>query len=328
MPITAAITAVHGYVPDYVLTNQELATMVDTSDEWITTRTGIKERRILKGEAQGTSVMATEAVRGLCEKRGISPNEIDVVICATITPDMFFPNCANMVCENLGIKNALGFDLLAACTGFLYALETGNNFIKSGNYKKVVVIGADKMSTITDYQQRTSCILFGDGAGCALLEPNEEGLGVQDSLLRNDGQSLESLNIKAGGSTYPITEQTLLNREQYFHQDGKAVFRYAVTRMADATAEVMERNNLVGDDIAYLVPHQANRRIIEATAKRMGIGMEKVTMNIQKYGNTTGATVPLCLWEWENQFKKGDNLMLSAFGGGFTWGSIYLKWAY
>jgi len=326
--INAAITAVHGWVPPYVLTNQELEQLVDTSDEWIQTRTGIRERRILKGEGQGTSVMAAEAVKGLCEKQNISPEEIDVIICATITPDMMFPNCANMVSEKVGATNALGFDLVAACSGFIYALETGSNYIKSGNYKKVVVVGADKMSSITNYEDRTSCILFGDAAAAVLLEPDTEGLGIQDTILRNDGQSKELLYLKAGGSAYPASEETVRNREHYFFQDGKSVFRFAVTRMADVSVEIMERNGLKGEDIAYLVPHQANRRIIEATANRMGVSMEKVTLNIERYGNTTAATIPLCLWEWESKFNKGDNLILSAFGGGFTWGSVYLKWAY
>lgn len=326
--INAAITAVNGWVPPYVLTNEELEKMVDTSDEWIRTRTGITERRILKGEGQGTSVMAIEAVKGLCEKRGISPEEIDVIICATITPDMMFPNCANLVTEAIGAKNALGFDLAAACSGFLYGLETGNNFIKSGNYKKVIVVGADKMSAITNYEDRTSCILFGDGAAAVLLEPTEEDLGIKDTILRNDGQSKDLLYLKAGGSAYPASEETVRNKEHYFFQDGKSVFRFAVTRMADVSAEIMERNDLTGEDIAYLVPHQANKRIIEATASRMGISMDKVTLNIDHFGNTTAATIPLCLWEWEKEFKKGDNLILSAFGGGFTWGSIFLKWAY
>jgi len=326
--INAAITAVNGWLPPYVLTNKELEQLVDTSDEWIKTRTGITERRILKGEGQGTSVMAAEAVKGLCEKRGISPEEIDVIICATITPDMMFPNCANMVTEKVGAKNAMGFDLVAACSGFLYALETGSNFIKSGNYKKVVVVGADKMSSITNYEDRTSCILFGDGAAAVLLEPTEEDFGIKDTILRNDGQSKDILYLKAGGSAYPASEETVRNKDHYFVQDGKSVFRFAVTRMADVSVEVMERNGLTGDDIAYLVPHQANKRIIEATANRMGVSMDKVTLNIERYGNTTAATIPLCLWEWEDKFKKGDNLILSAFGGGFTWGSIYVKWAY
>ncbi len=328
MSITAAITAVHGYVPPYILTNKELEDLVETSDEWIRTRTGIVERRILKGEGQGTSVMATEAVKGLLEKSNTKPEEVDGIICATITPDMFFPNTSNLITQNVGAVNAFGFDLVAACSGFLYALETGSNFIKSGSYKKIVVVGADKMSSITNYKDRTSCILFGDAAAAVLLEPNEEGFGVKDTIIRNDGMSKDCLYIKGGGSAYPSTEETVRNGWHYFHQDGKTVFKYAVTRMADVSAEIMERNNLIGDDVAYLVPHQANKRIIEATAKRMGVGMDKVTMNIERYGNTTAATIPLCLWEWEKAFKKGDNLILAAFGGGFTWGSIYLKWGF
>ncbi|MDW7692362.1 beta-ketoacyl-ACP synthase III [Flammeovirgaceae bacterium SG7u.111] len=326
--ITAAITAVHGWVPPYILDNKELEQLVDTNDEWIRTRTGIKERRILKGEGQGTSVMATKAVEGLCEKRGIDPKEIDAIICATITPDMPFPSTANLVCENVGAENALSFDLSAACSGFIYALETGANFIRSGNYSKVVIIGADKMSSIVNYEDRATCILFGDGAAAVLLEPNNEGLGVMDAILKTDGSGAEMLNMKAGGSARPITPEILAAKEHYFYQDGKHVFKYAVTNMADAAADIMERNKLTGDDVAYLVPHQANRRIIEATAKRMGVSMDKVTMNIERYGNTTAATVPLCLWDFEKDFKKGDNLVLAAFGGGFTWGSIYLKWAY
>jgi 3-oxoacyl-[acyl-carrier-protein] synthase-3 len=328
MPITAAITAVHGYLPEYVLTNEELSRLVDTSDEWIRTRTGIRERRLLKGEGRGTSVMAIEAVKGLLAKSGTSPEEVDVIICATITPDMSFPNCSNLVSQAIGAVNAMGFDLAAACSGFLYALETGSNFIRSGRYRKVVVVGADKMSAITDYEDRTSCILFGDGAGAVLLEPNEEGYGVVDTILRNDGMSQDCLYLKAGGSAYPASEETIRQKWHYFHQDGKTVFKYAVTRMADVAASIMERNGLAGDDVAYLVPHQANQRIIEATANRMGVGMDKVTMNIERYGNTTAATIPLCLWEWEPKFKKGDNLVLAAFGGGFTWGSIYLKWGH
>ncbi|MEO1052688.1 MAG: beta-ketoacyl-ACP synthase III [Bacteroidota bacterium] len=327
--INACITAVSGWVPSYRLTNAELEKVVDTTDEWITTRTGIKERRILKGEGQGTSVMAAKAVENLLDKRGISPDEVDVVICATVTPDMMFPSTANLICDKVGIRNAMSFDSLAACSGFLYALETGSNFIKSGQYKKVVVVGADKMSSITNYNDRTTCVLFGDGAGAVLLEPNESGEGILDSILRSDAQyGKEFLYLKAGGSAYPASEETLANSEHYFVQDGPNVFKYAVTNMADVSAEIMEKNRLEGDDIAYLVPHQANKRIIEATARRMEIEMDKVTLNIDKYGNTTAATIPLCLWEWEKNFKKGDNLILASFGAGFTWGAIYLKWCY
>jgi 3-oxoacyl-[acyl-carrier-protein] synthase-3 len=326
--ITAAITAVNGYVPDYILTNAELEKMVDTTSEWILERTGIKERRILKGKGQGTSVMVAEAVKGLCQKRGIDPKEIDVLIVATITPDMTFPCTANLVTEMIGTGNILSFDMLAACSGFIYALETGANFIKSGNYKKVVVVGADKMSSIINYKDRTSCILFGDGAGAVLLEPNYEGLGVQDAILRTDAIGKDLLYVKAGGSANPLTEENISTSDRYFFQDGKSVFKFAVTRMADVAAEMMEKHHLTSDDVAYLVPHQANKRIIDATAQRMGVGSDKVTMNIDRYGNTTGATIPLCLWDYENKFKKGDNLILAAFGGGFTWGAVYLKWAY
>jgi len=326
--LTAAITAVHGYVPDYVLTNQELEKMVDTTDQWITERTGIKERRILKGENKGTSIMATEAVKGLIAKANINPLDIDVIICATVTSDMAFPCTANLVADMVGAKNAMSFDMLAACSGFIYALETGANYITTGRYKKVVVIGADKMSAIVNYQDRTSCILFGDGAGAVLLEPNTEGLGVRDAILKSDASGKDLLYVRAGGSANPITAENINSPDRYFYQDGKAVFKYAVTRMADVAEEMMKRHGLSGDDVAYLVPHQANKRIIDATAERMGIGPEKVTMNIERYGNTTGATIPLCLWDYEKNFKKGDNLILAAFGGGFTWGAIYLKWAY
>ncbi|MDQ3394178.1 MAG: ketoacyl-ACP synthase III [Bacteroidota bacterium] len=325
---SAAITAVSGYVPPYILDNKELEKLVETNDEWIRSRTGIRERRILKGEGAGTSVLATEAVNELCKKRGIDPLQIEVLICATITPDMPFPSTANIICDNIGAKNALSFDMSAACSGFIYALETGSNFIRSGRYKYVVVIGADKMSAITNYKDRNSCILFGDGAGAVLLERNYEGLGVMDAILKTDGSGKELIKLKAGGSAYPISHEHIDAGDHYFYQDGKSVFKYAVTYMADVTAEILEKNNLTGEDIAYLVPHQANRRIIEATANRMNIGMEKVTMNIEKFGNTTAATIPLCLWEWEKEFKKNDNLILAAFGGGFTWGAVYLKWAY
>jgi 3-oxoacyl-[acyl-carrier-protein] synthase-3 len=326
--ITAAITAVAGFVPDYVLTNEELEKMVDTNDEWIQTRTGIKERRILKGEGQGTSVMATKVLEKLLANRGIDSMELDGIIVATITPDYFFPTTANLIADNVGAKNAMSFDMAAACSGFLYALETGVNYIRSGMYKKIAVIGADKMSSITDYSDRNSCILFGDGAAGVLLEPNNEGLGIQDTILRSDGVGKDLIYIKGGGSAYGVSEDTIKKGYHYFYQDGKSVFKYAVNSMAGIAAEVMERNNLTGEDIAYLVPHQANKRIIDATANKMGVGPEKVTLNIERYGNTTAATIPLCLWEWEDKFKKGDNLILAAFGGGFTWGATYLKWAY
>jgi 3-oxoacyl-[acyl-carrier-protein] synthase-3 len=326
--IHAAITAVHGYVPDYILTNKELETIVDTSDEWITSRTGIKERRILKGEGLGTSDMAVEAVNGLLKKRGIGAEEIDLIIFCTTTPDFPFPASANILADKIGAKNAWGYDLQAACSGFIYGLSTGSQFIESGKHKKVLVVGGDKMSSIINYQDRTTCIIFGDGCGAVLLEPNEEGLGVQDSILRSDGSGRNYLGQKAGGSARPATAETVANNEHVVHQEGQAVFKFAVTNMADVAAEIMERNNLTSDDIAWLVPHQANKRIIDATASRMGVSTDKVMINIERYGNTTNGTIPLCLWEWESKLKKGDNLILAAFGGGFTWGSVYLKWAY
>jgi 3-oxoacyl-[acyl-carrier-protein] synthase-3 len=326
--ISAAITGVQGYVPDYVLTNKELEVLVDTNDEWITSRTGIKERRILKGEGLGTSYLGAKAVEGLLAKTNTKPEEIDLLICATVTPDYFFPNSANLICKSVGIRETASFDLSAACSGFLNALATGTAFIESGRFKKIIVVGADKMSAIVDYTDRTTCILFGDGAGAVLLEANSEGLGVQDFILKSDGDGCESLMQKGGGSAYPPTHDTIDQKLHYIRQEGQSVFKFAVTRMADVSAEIMERNHLTGDDIAFLVPHQANKRIIDATANRMNIGEEKVMLNIQKYGNTTAATIPLCLWDYEKQLKKGDNLILAAFGGGFTWGSTYLKWAY
>ena len=326
--ITAAITGVQGYVPDYVLTNQELETMVETTDEWITTRTGIKERRILKGENQGTSVMATKAVQGLLEKTNTTPEEIDMLIVATVTPDMVFPATSNLVCADIGAVNAFGYDISAACCGFLYALTTGAQFIETGKYKKVVVVGADKMSAIIDYTDRATCIIFGDGAGAVMLEPTTEQVGVMDSILKSDGNGAEYLHMKAGGSARPATSETVAAKEHYVYQEGSAVFKFAVTNMADVSADIMERNNLEGDDISWLVPHQANKRIIDATARRMGITDEKVMLNIERYGNTTAGTIPLCLHDYEPQLKKGDNIILAAFGGGFTWGSVYLKWAY
>ncbi|MFD2873072.1 beta-ketoacyl-ACP synthase III [Mucilaginibacter ximonensis] len=326
--ITAAITAVNGYVPDYVLTNQELSTMVDTNDEWITTRTGIKERRILKGEGLGTSDLAAPAVEGLLKKRGIGPEEIDLIIFCTTTPDMPFPATANLFAHKIGAVNAWGFDMQAACSGFVFGLATGAQFIETGMHKKVLVVGADKMSSIVDYQDRATCIIFGDGAGAALLEPNYEGYGIKDSILKSDGSGIPFLHMKAGGSVKPASHATIDAREHFAYQEGKTVFKFAVTSMADVAADVMERNNLQSEDIAWLVPHQANKRIIDATAARCGISDDKVIVNIERYGNTTNATIPLCLWEWESKFKKGDNLILAAFGGGFTWGSMYLKWAY
>jgi len=326
--IHAAITAVHGYVPDYILTNQELETLVDTNDEWIVSRTGIKERRILKGEGLGTSDLAVPAVQGLLKKRGIGADEIDLIIFCTTTPDMPFPATANILGHKIGAVNAWGFDLQAACSGFLFGLATGSQFIESGKHKKVLVIGGDKMSSIVNYQDRATCIIFGDGCGAVLLEPNTEGNGVIDSILKSDGAGVPFLHQKAGGSVKPATHQTVDAREHFAYQEGPAVFRFAVTNMADVAHEVMERNHLVGDDIAWLVPHQANKRIIDATASRTGLSADKVIINIERYGNTTNGTIPLCLWEWESKFKKGDNLILAAFGGGFTWGSILLKWAY
>ena len=326
--IVPGITAVGGYVPDYILTNQELEKLVDTNDEWITSRTGIKERRILKGEQQGTSVMAVKVLQQLLEKSGTDPKELDAVIVATITPDYFFPTTANLITTEVGAVNAFSFDMAAACSGFIFALETGANYIRSGNYKKVAVIGADKMSSITNYSDRNSCILFGDGAAGVMLEPNAEGLGIYDTILRSDAVGKELIYLKGGGSVNPPSHETIDAGLHNFYQDGKSVFKYAVTCMADVAAEIMERNNLTGDDIKFLVPHQANKRIIDATANRMGVGTEKVMLNIQKYGNTTAATIPLCLYDYEDQLKKGDNLILAAFGGGFTWGSMYLKWAY
>ncbi|WP_343668668.1 beta-ketoacyl-ACP synthase III [Chitinophaga sp.] len=326
--ITAAITAVGGYVPDYVLSNKELEKLVDTTDEWIITRTGITERRILKGEGKGTSELCVPVALEICRKRGITPADIDLIIVATVTPDMVFPATANVVADKIGAKNAFGFDIAAACSGFLYALDTGARFIESGRYKKVMVIGADKMSSIIDYTDRTTCIIFGDGGAGVLLEPNEEGYGLIDSILKSDGHGREYLHMKAGGSAKPASIETVTNREHYVYQEGKMVFKYAVANMADAAAEIMERNKLSSDDIAWLVPHQANKRIIDATAHRMGLPEEKVMMNIQRYGNTTAGTLPLCLWDYEKQLKKGDNLVLAAFGGGFTWGATYLKWAY
>jgi 3-oxoacyl-[acyl-carrier-protein] synthase III len=326
--ITAAITAVGGYVPEYVLTNKELEKMVDTNDEWITTRTGIKERRILKGEGKGTSDLAAPAVLELCRKKGIDPLEIELLICCTTTPDMVFPATANIICDKIGAKNAWGFDISAACSGFIYGLTTGAKFIETGMHKKVVVVGADKMSAIVDYSDRTTCIIFGDGAGAVLLEPNTEGYGVLDSLLKSDGSGCKHLHMKAGGSVKPASIKTVTNKEHFIYQEGKAVFKFAVTGMAEAAFDIMQRNHLSSDDIAWLVPHQANKRIIDATAERMNLPEEKVMLNIQRYGNTTSGTIPLCLWDYEKQLKKGDNLILAAFGGGFTWGSVYVKWAY
>ena len=326
--INAAITGIQGYVPDYVLDNKELEKLVDTNDEWIVSRTGIKERRILKGKNKGSSDLGTAAVNGLLKKTNTLPEEIDLLICATATPDMLFPSTACLIANKVGAGNICAFDIMAACSGFLYALSTASKFIESGTYKKVIVVGCDKMSSIVDYTDRTTCVLFGDGAGAILLEPNFEGLGVQDTILRSDGGGGEFLRQKAGGSLHPASHKTVDAREHFVYQDGQPVFKAAVKSMADVSEEIMKRNNLTADDVAWLVPHQANKRIIDATSRRMGVGDEKVMLNIEKYGNTTTATIPLCLWDWESQLKKGDNLVLAAFGGGFTWGSIYLKWAY
>jgi 3-oxoacyl-[acyl-carrier-protein] synthase-3 len=324
--ISAAITGVQGYLPETILSNSDLAKMVDTTDEWILSRTGISERRIMKEGA--SSDMAAEAVKALIEKMDLDPLSIELVIVATVTPDHPFPSTANIVCDKAGLTNAWGFDLIAACSGFLYALETGAKFIEAGTHKKVLIIGVDKMSSIIDYQDRTTCVIFGDGAGAVLLEPNMESLGVQDAILRSDGSGRKFLIQPAGGSAFPATFDTVNNREHFVRQEGKTVYKFAVTNMAEVSAEIMQKNNLTSEDVTWLVPHQANLRIIDATAERMGVSKDKVMINIQKYGNTTAATLPLCLWDWEKQLKKGDNLILSAFGGGFTWGAIYLKWAY
>jgi 3-oxoacyl-[acyl-carrier-protein] synthase-3 len=326
--IHAAITAVHGYVPDYVLTNKELESIVETTDEWIVSRTGIKERRILKGEGLGVSDMAVHAVNGLLEKRGITAEELDLIIFCTTTPDLPFPASANILGAKIGAKNAWGYDLNAACSGFIYGLSTGAQFIEAGKHKKVLVVGGDKMSSIVNYQDRTTCIIFGDGCGAVLLEPNEEGNGIMDSILKSDGNGMPYLHQKAGGSARPASHETVDANEHVVYQEGQTVFKFAVTNMANVAAEIMDRNGLTSDDVTWLVPHQANKRIIDATSSRMGVGSEKVMVNIDRYGNTTNGTIPLCLWEWESQLHKGDTLILAAFGGGFTWGSVYLKWAY
>ena len=325
--INAAITGIQGYVPDYILDNKELEKLVDTNDEWIVSRTGIKERRILKG-VKGSSDLGTEAIKGLLKKTNTSAEEIDLIICATVTPDMLFPSTACLIANKIGAGNICAFDISAACSGFLYALTTASKFIESGSYKKVIVVGCDKMSSIIDYTDRTTCVLFGDGAGAALLEPNIEGYGIMDYILKSDGNGAEFLKLKAGGSLYPASHETVDAKEHYIYQDGQPVFKKAVQSMADVSEEIMQKNNLSADDVAWLVPHQANKRIIDATSRRMGVGDDKVMLNIERYGNTTAGTIPLCLWDWEKQLNKGDNLILAAFGGGFTWGSIYLKWAY
>ncbi|WP_035334559.1 beta-ketoacyl-ACP synthase III [Dokdonia sp. PRO95] len=326
--ISAAITAVGAYVPDYVLTNEILAGMVDTNDEWITSRTGIKERRILKEKGKGTSFLAVKAAQDLLAKRQLDPSEIDMVIVATATPDMPVASTAVYTATQIGAVNAFAFDLSAACSSFLYGMSTAASYIESGRYKKVLLIGADKMSSIIDYTDRTTCIIFGDGAGAVLFEPNEEGLGLQDELLRSDGIGREFLKIEAGGSILPTSQETVDNKQHTVFQDGKTVFKFAVSNMADVSDKIMKRNNLTGDDVDYLIAHQANKRIIDATSRRMGLDDDKVLINIHRYGNTTSATLPLLMSDYENQLKKGDNIVFAAFGGGFTWGSIYFKWAY
>jgi len=326
--IKAAITGIHCYVPPYVLTNDELATMVDTNEEWIMTRTGIKTRHILKGEGKGTSDMGVEAVKGLLKKTNTNPDEIDLMICSTVTPDMQFPATANIIADKVGIKNAFHFDINAACSGQIYSLTTAAMYIETGMCKKVIMVGADKMSSIVDYTDRTTCVLFGDAAGAILLEPTTEDVGIIDSIHQSDGSGRIHLHQKAGGSVKPASHETVDAREHYIYQEGQPVFKFAVSKMADVSVEMMTKHNIRPEDLAWLVPHQANMRIIEATARRMGIQKEQVMINIERYGNTTSATIPLCIWEWEKQLKKGDNLILAAFGGGFTWGAIYLKWAY
>lgn len=326
--LNAVITGITASVPDYILTNDELSKMVDTTNEWIMSRVGIKERRILKGEEQGVSVLGTKAVKELLEKTNTNPEEVDGVIFATTTPDHPFPSSASMVAENCGIKNAFCFDMQVACSGFIYGLEVVSNFIKSGNYKKIILIAGDKMSSITNYTDRTTCPLFGDGCGAVMIEPTEEEYGIMDSIIRSDGVGYAPLQMKAGGSKYPATEDSIANNEHTVYQEGKTVYKYAVSNMSQVSMEIMERNGLTNDNISWFVPHQANVRIIDAAVSRAGVSPEKVMINIQKYGNTSAGTIPLCLWEWEDQLKKGDNIILTAFGAGFSWGSIYLKWGY
>ena len=326
--INAVITGIGGYVPDYILNNHELSTMMDTNDEWITSRVGIKERRILKGENTGTSFLAAKAIEDLFSKTGTKPEEIDLVICGTTTPDHIYPSCASMAAERVGIKNALAFDLQAACSGFIVALATGASFIETGKYKKVLILGAEKMSSITDYTDRTTAPLFGDGAGVVLLEPTTENYGVLDSIIQTDGVGYKHLHIKAGGSAIPTTAETVKNRMQFTYQEGTNVYKYAVTNMAEVSANIMEKNNLTNENVAWLVPHQANLRIIDAVVQRTQLDYEKVVINIERFGNTSAASIPLGMWEWEKKFKKGDNIILTAFGAGFTWGSVYIKWGY
>jgi 3-oxoacyl-[acyl-carrier-protein] synthase-3 len=326
--IRAAITGINAWVPEYKLTNQELSKIVDTSDEWIMQRVGIKERRILKGEGLGSSDLGEQAVRGLLLKTNTAPEDVDLMICSTVTPDMMFPATANIISDKCGIKNAFSFDLNAACSGFLFALQTAAAYVETGRYKKVIVVGADKMSSITDYTDRTTCPLFGDASGAVLIEPTTEDFGIIDYIFHTDGSGRKYLHLKAGGSIKPASHETVDAKEHFIYQEGQSVFKFAVVNMADIAVEIMERNNLKSEDISFLVPHQANLRIIEATGRRMGLPPEKVMINIENYGNTTSATIPLCIWEYEKKLKKGDILILAAFGGGFTWGAIYLKWAY
>lgn len=326
--IKAAITSIAGFLPDNIVTNADLEKIIDTSDEWITSRTGIKQRHLENNPERGTSDMCVEAVKLLCKKRGISPEEIDLLICGTVTPDLVFPSTSNLICAKIGAKNSWGFDLSAACSGFLYALSTGSQFIETGRYKKVVIVGADMMSRIIDYTDRTTCVIFGDGAGAVLLEPTNENIGIMDFELHADGNGVEHLHMKAGGSLRPASHETVDNKMHFVYQEGQSVFKHAVYSMAEVSANIMKKNNLQAEDIQWLAAHQANKRIIDATANRMGIGAEKVMMNIENYGNTTAGTIPLLLWDYEKQLKKGDNIILSAFGGGYTWGAIYLKWAY
>lgn len=326
--LKSSISGVFGYVPDYILNNQELEKLVETNDEWIVSRTGIKERRILKGDLKGTSVMGIKCVEGLLQKTNTNPKEIDLIICATVTPDMAFPSTANIIANEVGANNAYSFDISAACSGFLYALTTASQFIEAGTHTKIIVIGADKMSSVVDYTDRKNCILFGDGGGAVLLEPTTDDTGIQDYILKSDGSGASMLCLKAGGSMKPASIETIKNKEHFIYQEGSSVFKFAVTKMADVSEEIMIKNKLTSEKIDYLIPHQANKRIIDATANRMGLGPEKVLLNIEKYGNTTAGTIPLCLWDFEKKLKKGDNLILAAFGGGFTWGSIFLKWSY
>lgn len=326
--LRAAITAVGGYLPPNVLTNFDLEKMIDTSDEWIITRTGIKQRHIEKDPNKATSDICVAAIKEILNKRKISAEEIDLIICGTITPDLGFPSTANIICDKLGAKNAWGFDLSAACSAFIYGMVTGAQFIETGKYKKVIVAGADMMSRIINYEDRQTCVIFGDGGGAVLLEPNEDGYGLIDSILHSDGSGVQHLNIKAGGSLHPASHETVDAKQHFVYQEGQAVFKHAVYNMAEVSADIMERNSLKSDDVTWLVPHQANKRIIDATASRMGLGPDKVMINVERYGNTTAGTLPLLLWDYERQLKPGDNLVFSAFGGGFTWGAVYLKWAY